>query len=326
MPPAILKCTLCPKECRLGPSQRGDCRVRVNLDGKLITLVYGKPGAVHVDPIEKKPMFHMLPGTTAFSIATAGCNLHCKFCQNWEISQANPEDLQTQDLPPEQVVAYAQQNHCRSIAYTYSEPIIYYEYTYETSRLAKQAGIKNILVTAGFINEKPLRKLCTVSDAANVDIKSFDESFYRGVCAGRLQPVLDCCEIMRQEGVLVEITNLIVPTLNDNMETIRRMCGWIAGKMGPDTPLHFSRFYPQYQIKSLPPTPAETLNQARQLALAEGLHFVYIGNVPGSGGEDTTCPKCGTLLIERVGYQTRIVDLKNGACGRCGQAIYGMWS
>lgn len=326
MPSAIVKCTLCPKECRLAHAQRGDCRVRVNLEGKLMTLVFGKPGAVHIDPIEKKPMFHVLPGSTAFSLATAGCNLHCKFCQNWELSQTNPEDLHTEDLPPEKVVALARQYGCRSIAYTYSEPIIFYEYTYETSKLARQAGIKNILVTAGFINQKPLRKLCSVSDGANLDIKGFTEDYYRAICAGRLQPVLDCGEIMRQEGVLVEVTNLIVPTLNDDLEMIKRMCGWIVERLGPETPLHFSRFHPQYQLKSLPPTPVETLVQAREVALAEGIYYSYLGNVPGSGAEDTRCPKCGALLISRIGYQTRIIALKNGACGQCGQAIHGIWS
>ena len=322
----LVKCTLCPKECRLTHAQRGDCRVRVNLEGKLITLVFGKPGAVHVDPIEKKPLFHMLPGSTAFSIATAGCNLHCKFCQNWELSQANPEDLHSEDLAPEAVVASARRYGCRSIAYTYSEPIIFYEYTYETSKLARQAGIKNILVTAGFINEKPLRKLCAVSDAANVDIKGFSEDFYRTVCAGKLQPVLDCCTVMRQEGVLVEITNLIVPTLNDDPEMIRRLCGWIVARLGPDTPLHFSRFHPQFQLKSLPPTPAETLWQAREIARSEGLPFTYIGNLPGSGAENTICPQCGALLVERIGYETQIRELRHGACGKCGRAILGIWS
>lgn len=322
----IVKCTLCPRECRLAHAQRGDCRVRVNLDGKLMTLVFGKPSAVHIDPIEKKPMFHMLPGTTAFSIATAGCNLHCKFCQNWELSQSNPEDLNPEDLPPEKVVSLALQYGCRSIAYTYSEPIIFYEYTYETSRLARQAGIKNILVTAGFINEKPLRKLCAVSDAANLDIKGFTEDYYRTICAGRLKPILDCAEIMRQEGVLVEITNLIVPTLNDELETIQRMSEWIVQHLGPDTPLHFSRFHPQYQLQALPPTPVGILMQARETARAVGINYVYVGNVPGSGAEDTVCPRCGALLIARIGYQTRIVELSGGVCGRCGHAIPGIWS
>lgn len=321
-----VKCTLCPKECKLAHAQRGDCRVRVNLGGKLVSLIYGKPCAVHVDPIEKKPMFHFLPGSTAFSLATAGCNLHCKFCQNWEISQTDPEETRNEELPPAAVVAAARRYACASVAYTYSDPIIFYEYTYDTSALARQAGLKNVLVTAGFINEKPLRKLCAVTDAANVDIKSFDENFYRTVCGARLQPVLAATKIMVEEGVLVEVTNLIVPTLNDDFDAIRRMCGWMAANLGPQVPLHFSRFFPLFQLKNLPPTPEDTLFRAREIALQEGLYFCYVGNLPGSGAENTLCPRCHATLIVRRGYFSEVLEMNNGACGRCGEKIYGLWS
>ncbi len=321
-----VRCSLCPRECELAHLERGDCRVRVNHEGRLVTLIFGKPCAVHVDPIEKKPLFHFLPATGSFSIATAGCNLHCKFCQNWEISQSDPEDTRNTSLEPEKVVFLAKRNGCRSIAYTYSEPIIFYEYTYETSVLAHQAGIKNVLVTAGFINEKPLRKLCKVADGANVDLKSFSDEFYQRICSGRLKPVLDTLKVMKEEGVLIEITNLIVPTLNDDFDMIRRMCDWIAAELGPEVPLHFSRFHPQYRIKNLPPTPADTLLRARRTGMEAGLYHVYIGNLPRSGDEDTICPNCGKVIIERIGYYVPAIRMEGGKCSFCGQEIYGVWS
>jgi pyruvate formate lyase activating enzyme len=321
-----VRCKLCPRECELAHLERGDCRVRINYEGRLVTLVYGKPCAVHVDPIEKKPLFHFLPATGAFSIATAGCNLHCKFCQNWDISQFNPEDTRNIDLTPERVVAVARSRSCRTIAYTYSEPIIFYEYTYDTSVIARGEGIKNVLVTAGFINEEPLRKLCQVIDGANVDLKSFSDEYYQRLCSGRIQPILDTLKIMREEGVIVEITNLIIPTLNDDIDMIQRMCAWIVKELGPDTPLHFSRFYPHYKLKNLPPTPAETLVRAREAAMKEGLYYVYIGNLPGMGGEDTICPNCKNVIIERVGYHVPAIHMTDGACDFCGKKIYGVWS
>jgi len=324
--PGYVQCQLCPKGCVLAPSERGNCRVRINYNGELVTLVYGKPCAVHIDPIEKKPMFHFLPGTRSFSLATAGCNLHCKFCQNWEISQVNPETTDNQDLPPGKVVELALQSACQSIAYTYSEPIIFYEYTYDTSLIAKNAGIKNVLVTAGFIKEEPLRKLCQVIDGANIDLKAFSDDYYRELCAGQLEPILKCIKLSVELGVMVEITNLIVPTLNDDPEMIKRMCEWILNNLGPEYPLHFSRFYPQYQLRSLPPTPAETLIQAREIALKAGLYYVYIGNVRIEGAENTYCPNCKKLLIERIGYWIGEVNLKAGSCKFCGAKIKGVWS
>jgi len=321
-----VKCELCPRECILGLNERGNCRARINYQGELVTLVYGKPCSAHIDPIEKKPMFHFLPGSRAFSIATAGCNLHCKFCQNWEISQINPEDTDNSDLAPQRVVDLANQSGCRSIAYTYSEPIIFYEYTYDTSALAKKAGIKNVLVTAGFINEKPLRKLCEVSDGANIDIKAFSEDYYRDICGGRLEPVLKACKISAEMGMMVEMTNLIVPTLNDDPEMIKQLCGWILQNMGPEYPLHFSRFFPLYQLRGLPPTPAETLSQARELALKEGLYYVYIGNVEVAGAENTYCPGCKKTLIQRQGYWIGEVNIVDGKCKFCGFKIKGVWS
>jgi pyruvate formate lyase activating enzyme len=322
----IVQCLLCKKECQLVEGQRGDCRVRINIGGKLTTLVYGKPCAVHVDPIEKKPIFHMLPGSRAFSIATAGCNLHCKFCQNWEISQRDPEETVNHDLPPAEVVKTAQRTDCRSIAYTYSEPLVFYEYTLDSSKLAQVQGIKNILVTAGFINKDPLLELCKYTDAANVDLKGFTEEYYKKICAGELKPVLETLKTMNEQGVWLEITNLVVPTLNDDLELIGRMCDWIVDNLGPEVPLHFSRFWPMYKLKNLPPTPVEVITQAREMAMKKGLYYVYVGNVPGHEGNNTYCPRCKQIVIGRIGYMIKKYDIINNTCGKCGFKIAGMWS
>ncbi len=322
----MIKCTLCPHECLLENYQIGLCRTRMNMEGKLITLAYGKPCSVHVDPIEKKPIFHMLPGTGAFSLATAGCNLSCKFCQNWGISQASPEKMRNLDLPPERVVALAREKGCRSIAYTYSEPSVFYEYMLETSRLARQAGIRNIWVTAGYINPEPLKKLATVMDAANIDIKAFDENFYRDICGASLKPVLAATELACSLGMWVELTNLIVPTLNDDPAMIRKLCRWIRATLGPDVPLHFSRFYPEYKLKNLPPTPLETLNLARNIAREEGINYVYTGNVPYDENSDTICPQCGQKLVRRIGYVVAECRIREGYCFKCSRKIPGIWS
>ena len=324
-PPKFVECTLCPKECRMAPGQRGDCRVRYNDDGRLYSLVYGKVCAVHVDPVEKKPMFHFLPGTRAFSVATAGCNLHCLFCQNWEISQADPEDAANRDLPPQQLVRSAAQSRCASIAYTYSEPVIFYEYVEDSALLAREKGIRNIMVTAGFINREPLRRLCRAIDGANVDLKGFTEKYYREVCFGNLRTVLDALVTMREEGVVLEVTNLVVPTLNDEPAGIREMCRWLVTELGEDVPLHFSRFYPTYRMKNLPRTPVQTLERARDIAFETGLKYVYTGNVPGSAGEDTVCPGCRRVIVDRYGYRILSYRIEDGKCGFCGEGIYGLF-
>lgn len=319
-----VQCGLCPRLCVLGPGQRGYCRVRENIGGELVTLVYGNPCAMHIDPIEKKPLSHVLPGTRTFSIATAGCNLRCQFCQNWQISQRPPEETNNYNLPPEAVVAEAIRQNCRSIAYTYTEPVIFYEYTYDTSVLARKQGLKNILVTAAYINEQPLRELCPVIDAANVDLKG-DAEYYQKVVGGTLDPVLRALEVMREMGVWVEISNLIIPTLNDRPSQIEWLAGWVHDHLGPDTPLYFSRFQPLYQLRNLPPTPVETLRRAREIAREKGLRFVYTGNIPGDPGENTFCPDCGRPVLKRTGYQIRENNLKDGRCGFCGEEIAGLW-
>ena len=320
-----VQCELCPNGCVLELGQRSKCRARMNKDGTLYSLVYGKPCAVHVDPIEKKPFFHFLPGTTAFSIATAGCVLSCKFCQNWQISQAKPEDTDTYDLPPEKVVSNAVAYKCRSITYTYTEPTVFYEYMYDTAVIAKKQGIKNTMHSCGYINEKPLRTLSKYMDAADIDLKGFTEDFYSRICNGSLRPVLNSLVILKEEGVWLEITNLVIPTLNDDLKIIREMSRWIVRNLGVDVPIHFSRFFPHYKLTNLPPTPIETLEGARKTAMDAGLKFVYIGNILHEG-ENTFCPKCKKVLIERMGYFVKQNHVSNGKCKFCSTSIPGVWS
>jgi len=320
-----VQCELCPRGCLLNEDQRGDCRVRINIDGKLQTLVYANPCSLHVDPIEKKPLFHVLPGTGSFSVATAGCNLHCKYCQNWQISQQPPEELTNYDLSPERLVQEALASRCRSIAYTYSEPIIFYEYVYDTGRLAKDAGLLNILVTAGYINQKPLLDLCPYIAAANVDLKGITDEFYQKMCRANLKPVQDAILTMKKNNVWIEITNLIVPTWNDDEKDIRALCQWIKDYCGADTPLHLSKFWPMHQLKNLPPTPARTLDTAWNIAKSVGLKYAYVGNIPGHPGNSTICPGCGKIAIERVGYQILQNNIIDGKCSSCGETIAGIW-
>ncbi len=320
-----VQCELCPNGCVLEPGQRSRCRARMNKDGTLYSLVYGKPCAVHVDPIEKKPFFHFLPGTSAFSIATAGCVLTCKFCQNWQISQAKPEDTDTYDLPPAKVVSNAVAYKCRSVTYTYTEPTVFYEYMYDTALIAKKQGIKNTMHSCGYINEKPLRTLSKYMDAADIDLKGFTEDFYSRICNGSLKPVLNSLVVLKEEGVWLEITNLVIPSLNDDIKMIKDMCCWIFKNLGADMPLHFSRFFPNYKLTNLPPTPLETLEIARKTAMDVGLKFVYIGNIQHEG-ESTFCPKCKKLLIERIGYFVKQNHVTNGKCAFCNTRIAGVWS
>ena len=320
-----VQCELCPRDCIIAPGQSGDCRVRVNIDGVLRTVVYGYPCSINIDPVEKKPLFHFLPGTPILSLATIGCNLHCLNCQNWEISQANPEESTASLVPPEQLVAFAQQYKCPSIAYTYTDPIAYYEYAYDTSRLARQAGLRNVLVTAAYCNPKPWKHLLEVTDAARVDLKGMSDDFYRKFCSGTVGPVQQCLIDAVAMGVHVEVINLIIPTLNDKPDDIRQLARWVRTNLGSDIPLHFSRFFPQYKMQHLPPTPLETLDVARQIALEEGLYYVYIGNIRSREGENTYCPGCHKMLIERQGYVVMTNNLKDGCCPDCGKKIYGVW-
>jgi len=320
-----VQCELCPKRCLLESGQSGECRVRINIDGVLRTVVYGFPCSIHTDPVEKKPLFHFLPGSSILSIATAGCNLHCLNCQNWEISQANPEDAAAYACPPERVVEIAKEGKFASIAYTYTEPIIYYEYTYDTAKLAREAGIRNALVTAGYINEEPWRKLLKYVDAVTLDLKGITEDFYRDVCSATLKPVQNALVVAKGSGVELEVSNLVIPTLNDKPEQIRELVRWVKANLGGETPLHFLGFYPRYKMQHLPPASAETLEMARNIAMAEGMEFVYIGNVQCRDGQNTYCPGCKKLLIERIGRTIMQNRLKAGCCPDCGKEIYGVW-
>ena len=320
-----IRCKLCPKECEVGDRERGWCGVRENREGTYYTLVYGNPCSVRPDPIEKKPFFHFLPGTWTFSLATAGCNLNCKFCQNWEISQVRPEETDNYRLPPADVVAKAKEYNCKSMAYTYSEPTVFYEYMLDTAKLGRKAGVKSVVVSAGYISPEPLKRLCENVDAIKIDLKSLREKFYKDICSGELKPVLDALKIIRDSGVWCEIVYLVVTSLNDSDEELRDTARWVYDNLGPDVPLHFSRFYPIYQLKNLRPTDPERLTTAREIAMDIGLNYVYIGNVAGDPGENTYCPKCGELLISRVRYFIRQNNMVNGACSRCGEKIPGVW-
>ncbi len=320
-------CELCPRKCVIPEGGAGDCRVRVNIGGKLLASTYGRPSAMHVDPMEKKPLYHFHPGSPVFSIATAGCNLHCLNCQNWQLSQSGGEEIEEIfNADPVDLVALARDQGCESIAYTYSDPVVFYEYVYDSSILAHEAGMQNVFITAGYINTEPLRRLCKVIDATNTDLKAFDDGFYRKTTGATLQPVLDALVTFREEGVWLEVTNLLIPTLNDDLSMIRRMAKWIRSELGEGTPLHFSRFHPMYRMRNLPPTPGETLDRARQEAMDAGLKYVYIGNISGHMGNSTYCPVDGTLLIKREGFLISEYNLtSDGRCPTCNEPVPGVW-
>ncbi len=321
-----IRCELCPHRCRVSKGKRGLCRVRENREGKYYSLVYGNPSALHLDPIERNPFFHVLPGTNALSVATAGCNFQCKFCQTWEMSQASPEDIFSHEVSPEMTVKRAKAMMARSIAYTYTEPTIFFEYMIDTCSIAKKEGILNVYQSNGFIRPDPLRELRKVLDAANIDLKGFSETFYSQLCSGNMNPVLETLKTLKKEKLHLEITNLMIPTKNDEINLVREMCRWIKKELGGDTPIHFSRFYPLYKLNTLPPTPISTLEHVRSVALSEGLEYVYIAKVPGHEAENTFCPKCKKMLIQRTGFMVGAIHLKDGKCKYCGKPIPGIWT
>jgi len=322
-----VRCELCPHHCEVDPGDRGLCDVRANIKGKYYSLVYANPCAIHIDPIEKKPFFHVLPGTNSFSVATAGCNFDCKFCQNWSISQARPEDTRNYNLGPSDAVSLALQNDCVSIASTYVEPSIFMEYMLDIGKLTSKKKLLNVMHSNGFVAADPLADLCEVLDAACIDLKGFTEDYYRDMTGGgSLAPVLETLKTLRQKGIHTEIVTLIVPGRNDDMDTLRAMCDWIVETLGPDVPLHFSKFYPQYKLKSAQPTPLATLEAAHQTAGDAGLHYVYLGNVYEHPAESTYCSGCGEMVIKRAGYETTLVGLEDGHCTGCRTEIPGIWS
>jgi pyruvate formate lyase activating enzyme len=321
-----IRCDLCPHGCRLAPGERGRCRVRENRQGQGYTLVHGNPCVVQLEPVERKPFFHVIPGSRSLSVATAGCNLECGFCEVWDTALVSPEDVYAFDLPPEAIVATAQRSGARSVAYTLGEPVAYFEYMAAIGAHAREAGLLSLMHSAGFINAEPLERLCRVLDAANIDLKSFDPAFYRRVCGGELGPVLETLTTLRDAGVHVEITNIVIPGLNDDAKRIRDMCAWVVAEMGEDTPLHFSRFYPLYRLANLPPTPVSTLDRARDAARDAGLRHVYIAKVPGHEGENTVCAGCGARVIHRIGFMIEANELEGGRCRFCQAPVAGIWA
>jgi pyruvate formate lyase activating enzyme len=321
-----VRCKLCPRGCVVGDRGRGHCRVRENRGGTYYSLVHSRVCAAHIDPIEKKPFFHFHPGILAFSLATAGCNVNCKFCQNWEISQAKPEDLPARYMPPANVAALAKQNQCPAVAFTYSEPTVFNEFVTDAADAARAQGTKAVVVSNGFIQQEPLKRLCQHVDAIKIDLKAFSAKYYREVVNAELQPVLDTLVTTRKEAKWMEIVHLVVPTLNDSDTEFRDLARWIKANLGSDVPIHFTRFHPLYLLKNLPPTPVETLERAKAIADAEGLQYAYIGNVPGHPAGNTRCPKCRRLLIERAGFTITQNHIRKGKCEYCQHVIPGVWS
>ena len=322
-----VKCNLCSHRCKIAEGKIGICGVRENKGGTLYSLVYGKVIAEHVDPIEKKPFFHFRPGATSFSIATAGCNFRCEHCQNWNISQGPGEGrgIAGKSLPPKEVVRLAKKYGCKSISYTYTEPSIFFEYAYDTAKLAKKEGIDNNFVTNGFMTPEALEMISPYLDAANVDLKAFTDKFYREVCGARLKPVLETLKGMKKLGIWVEVTTLAIPTLNDSKDELEKIANFIYKELGRETPWHVSSFYPHYKMKYMPPTPIETLSMARKIGLDAGLRYVYSGNIPDDIGENTYCYNCGELLIRRYGVSILENKIKDSRCFNCNAKIDGVF-
>lgn len=321
LPDGSVKCSLCSHQCTIHEGKIGICSVRKNKGGTLYATTYGKVSAEAVDPIEKKPLFHYLPGTLSYSLGSLGCNFHCDHCQNWHISQKKPGESLLRDLSPEEGVARARANGCASISWTYNEPTIWHEYTLAMGALARQAGLGTVYVTNGYITPDALAELSPVLSAFRVDIKAFSDDFYRKVCGGRLQPVLDATLCAHDLGMHIETVTLIIPGKNDSPEETESLISWVVENLGPQTPMHFSRFHPDYHTTSLPPTPVATLERVYQQARALGVEYPYLGNVPGHPGEHTMCPACGALLISRSGFTSRFTGLAGDQCAHCGKAV-----
>lgn len=322
-----VQCEICFRECVIKEGNRSFCRNKKNIDGRLYNLVHSRPSAVHIDPIEKEPALHMLPGTSILCFGTAGCNFRCKFCQNWHLSQRSIEEMTyTYDLSPEDAVRMAIKRNIPTLSFTYNDPISFYEYVYDVARLAKQKGLKILWHSNGTLSPRPLRELLKYTDAVTLDLKGFTDKFYRETSSAELEPALKALKIIRDEGIWLEIVNLHIPTLNDNPQDVRRMCLWIKENLGKYTPLHFSRFYPSYRLTNLPPTPVETLEQAHKIAKEVGLEYVTIGNVAGHRYNSTFCPKCEKRLIHRIHFRVLSNNIEDGKCKFCGYRIPGIWS
>jgi len=324
--PAIVRCGLCAQNCMIPDGERGKCRARMNVNGELRSLVYGRPVSIQVDPIEKKPFYHFLPGSEALSLATSGCPLSCKFCQNWEISQSRPEDFDVPFVSAEKIVGATTGRGVPVIAFTYNEPTVFMEYMADTAVLAGQRNVRCVLISCGFMNAEPLEEMCGFLDAIKIDLKGYSENFYRNVCGAELRPVLNSIRRIAKSKVHLEIVNLVVPTLNDSERMLNELAGWISGEIGPDIPIHFTRFHPDYKLLNLPPTPVATLERSRSVAMDKGLRYVYVGKVPGHPGNHTYCPKCGKIVIQRNAFFITERNRQNGNCRFCNRPIAGVWS
>jgi pyruvate formate lyase activating enzyme len=327
LPEGFVKCALCRHRCLIAPGKRGICRVRENRAGTLVSLVYGKVIAEHIDPIEKKPLFHVLPGTSTYSIATVGCNFHCRHCQNHTIAQYEPGadgNVPGQQIPPDEIVKRAVQSGCRSVSYTYTEPTIFFEYALETARLATGAGLKNIFVTNGYITPEALDAIAPYLDAANIDLKGFSPDFYAKVVGGRVEEVLDCIRDYRRHGIWLEITTLVIPGENDDRSQLEGIASFIADELGPDVPWHISRFFPQFRMMDRQATPPGSLSMAVDIGIRAGLRYIYEGNIAG-GREDTICPGCGCPVLKRRGFRVLDIDMAQGKCHKCGWNTSGLW-
>ena len=321
-----VQCQLCFRRCLIPEGERGRCQVRENRQGRLKSLVHSRVAALHIDPVEKKPLNHFLPGQQRLCIGTAGCNFRCRFCHNWSMSQRAPEEVSGENiLPPEEAVQVAVEEDLPMISFTYNEPTVFYEYMYEVARLAREEGIKVIVNTNGALNREPLEKLLPYVDGVNVDLKAFTDEFYEELTGGELETVLESLKIIEEADVWLEIVNLVIPTKNDAPEEIREMCEWIRDNLGPDVPVHFSRFTPSYRLTELPPTPVETLEEAIEIAYESGLNYVTIGNVPGHHRDSTYCSECGERIIHRVQFSVLSNEISAGRCGHCGNEIPGVW-
>ena len=322
-----VKCNLCNHRCVIKDGKRGICGVRENRSGVLESLVYGKLIARHIDPIEKKPLFHLFPGSLSYSVATVGCNFKCSFCQNADIAQM-PSDRDGMIMgdagSPEEIVADALKNNCQSIAYTYTEPTVYFEFALDTARIAHEKGISNVFVTNGYMTPEALNMISPFLDAANVDLKAFNEDFYKEFCGASLAPVKESLQLMKELDIFVEVTTLLIPGMNDDKEELENLASFLAASLGTETPWHISRFHPTYRLKDRPPTPVETLVMAREIGMKSGLKYVYTGNVPGENGENTFCYSCKKVLIDRWGFSVRNNFIENGSCPHCGAQIDGV--
>lgn len=321
LPNNKVKCNLCAHKCVISVGEKGICGVRENNEGKLYTLIYGSCSSIAADPIEKKPLYHFHPGTNAFSLGTVGCNFKCRYCQNYSISTADSDFIYIKEIKPEDTVNLAREYNCRGISYTYNEPTVWYEFTYDSAKLAKKAGLYTCYVTNGYISEKPLKEISPFLDAMNIDIKAFTEDFYKKICKARLEPVLKTCILAKNLGIHIELTYLVIPGYNDSLDEIKNFFSWVTEKLGNDTPIHFSRFHPDHNMMDVPRTPMETMKKIYEFAKKSGILYPYLGNVIHGDYENTYCPKCGNICISRNGFSVDLNNTIEGKCAKCGKKL-----